>query len=72
MPGTMLRLVFKGSMDKKITFSYPDANSTATDQVKNLMQVIVANNEIFAEQPHAIESATFITTISEPVNLNLY
>ena len=71
MPGTNLKLVFTGSSNKKVNFTYPDANTAATAvQVKTLMQNIVANKDIFAEQPLALESATFITTTSVPVNLN--
>ena len=71
MPGTNLKLVFKGSGDKKLTFNYPDADSTATaTQVKTLMQGMITNNDIFAEQPLTMESATFVTTTSVSVDLN--
>ena len=71
MPGTNLRLVFKGVSDRKITFNYPDANSSASDvQVKTLMQLIIANNDVFAEPPMTMESAAFVTTMTTPVNLN--
>ena len=71
MPGTNLKLVFTGSINKKVNFNYPDANSASSAAVvKNLMQRIVTNGDIFAEQPLALESATFITTTSVPVNLN--
>ena len=49
MPGTNLKLVFKGATDRKVTFNYPDANSAATaTQVKTLMQMMVANGEYVA------------------------
>jgi len=71
MPGTNLRLVFKGSSDKKVTFNYPDADSSApAAQVKTLMQIMVANGDIFAEAPLALDSATFVTTTSTPVNIS--
>jgi len=71
MPGTNLKLVFKGASDKKLTFTYPDANGAATaTQVKTLMQNIIANKEIFAEQPLVMDSATFVTTTSVPVDLS--
>ena len=71
MPGTNLKLVFTGSIDKKVTINYPDANASAgAPVVKNLMQEIIANKDIFAEQPLAMVSATFITTMSVPVDLS--
>jgi len=71
MATTNLRLVFTGSANKKVNFNYPDANaSVPAVQVKTLMQRIVANNDIFAEQPLAMESATFVTTTSVPVDLS--
>ena len=71
MPGTNLKLVFKGSSDKKLTFNYPDADSSATAaQVKTLMQNMVANKDIFAEQPLVMDSAAFVTTTSVPVDLS--
>jgi len=58
---TTLRLVFGASNDKKVTFSYPNAKNTATaTQVKTLMQAIVANGEIFAEEPLSIVGAELI------------
>ena len=71
MPGTNLKLVFRGSADKKVNFNYPDADGAATEtQVKTLMQGMISNKEIFAEQPLTMESATFVTTTSVSVNLN--
>ena len=71
MPGTNLKLVFTGSFNKKVNFNYPDADGSATaTQVKTLMQNIVANKDIFAEQPLALESAAFVTTTSVPVDLS--
>ena len=71
MAVTNLRLVFRAFGDKRVNFSYPNANSSApAAQVKNLMQIMVANGEIFAEPPLSIESATFVTTTSVPVDLS--
>jgi len=71
MPGTNLKLVFNGSSNKKVNFNYPDADGAATaTQVKTLMQNIVANGDIFAEQPISLVSATFVTTTSVPVDLS--
>ena len=71
MTATNLKLVFKGSGDKKLSFNYPDADSTVpAAQVKILMQGMIANGEIFAEQPLVIESATFVTTTTVPVDLS--
>ena len=68
---TNLRLFFRAFGDKKVNFSYPDADSNASAaQVKTLMQIMVANGEIFAEPPLSIESATFVTTTSVPVDLS--
>jgi len=71
MAVTNLRLIFTGNADRRVTFNYPNANaSVPAAQVRTLMQRIVANNDIFAEQPLAMESATFITTASVPVDIS--
>ena len=71
MASTTLRLVFTGSSSKKLTFNYPDADSSVPAvQVKTLMQRIIANADIFAEQPLAMDSATFVTTASAPVDIS--
>ena len=71
MAVTNLRLVFTGNANKRVTFNYPEADSFASAvQVKSLMQIMVANGEIFAEPPLLLESATFVTTASTPVDLS--
>ena len=70
MAVTNLKLVFKGNNDKKVSFNFPDAYASASDaQVKTLMQIMVANGEIFTEAPLVLESAAFVTTTSVPVDL---
>ena len=68
---TTLRLVFTGSNDKKVIFSFPLADSSASAaQVKTLMQVIVANGDIFAEEPLALVGAEFINRGVTPVDIS--
>ena len=70
MASTTLRLVFLGTGSKKVNFNYPDADSDASaSQVKSLMEMIVDNGEIFAEVPITLESATFVTNTSMPVDI---
>ena len=67
---TNLRLAFTGAGGKKVSFNFPFANSSAAAiQVKTLMQVIVANGDIFSEIPTALDSASFVTNTVTPVNL---
>ena len=71
MAVTNLRLVFKGAGDRSVSFNYPNANDSASaTQVRSLMQIMIANGEIFSEAPLAIESATFVTTTSVSVDVS--
>ena len=66
----MLRLVFKRLNGVKDTFSFRYADTSATPtQVKTLMTNILANKDIYAEQPAEIVGAEFYTTNSTPINL---
>ena len=68
---TTLRLVFEGSNSKKITFSYPNADSDASGtQVKTLMQMMVANGDIFAEAPLTLVGAEFVEREVTPINIS--
>jgi hypothetical protein len=59
---TTLRLVFDGNSGKKVTFAYPCAKSGASAvQVKTLMQVMVANGDIFSEVPRYLSGAEFVS-----------
>lgn len=68
---TTLRLVFSSDDGKKITQSYPYADASATgEQVKSLMQTIIANKDIFMEQPEGIIGAEFAVETIVPVSVN--
>jgi hypothetical protein len=65
-----LRLVFEGNSGKKVNMSYPLANNEASDmQIKSLMQIIIANGEIFSEAPLAIVGAEFVSRGVTPINV---
>jgi hypothetical protein len=68
---TSLNLKFNASGGKKVSMTYPYADSTCGDaQVKTLMQSIVTNNAIFAEPPLALAAAEFVTRTVIPVDLS--
>jgi hypothetical protein len=68
---TNLNLKFNAAGDKKVSMTFPYADSTCGDaQVKALMQNIVANNAIFAEPPLALTAAEFVTRTVIPVDLS--
>jgi hypothetical protein len=68
---TSLNLKFSASGEKKVSMSYPYADSSCEGaQVKTLMQTIVTNNEIFAEPPLAPTAAEFVTRTVIPVELS--
>jgi hypothetical protein len=68
---TSLNLKFNASGEKKVSMTYPYADSACGDaQVKTLMQTIVANGEIFAEPPLALAGAEFVTRTVIPVDLS--
>ena len=65
-----LRLVFESSGGRKINFSYTNVNPEASaTQVKTLMQVLIANGDIFAEVPMSIVGAEFIGRQVTPVDV---
>jgi hypothetical protein len=67
---TTLRLVFTGNGDRKLTFSYPNADSTAVAAtVKALMTAIVTNGAIFAEVPLVAVAAEFVSRQITPINI---
>jgi len=56
-----LRLVFGGSAGEAITIIYPFADPDApATQVRGLMQAIIANGEIFVNEPQTIRGAEFV------------
>jgi len=57
-----LRCVFKNVSGDKVVMSWPNADSGSTDaQVKNLMQTITANRDIFNLGPAEIVGAEFVS-----------
>ena len=68
---TTLRLVFEGSSNRKVNFSFPLADSTApAAQVKTLMQIIATNGEIFAVRPMSPLGAEFVSREVKPINIS--
>ncbi|MDR1049311.1 MAG: DUF2922 domain-containing protein [Synergistaceae bacterium] len=65
-----LSLKFNAAGDRKVSMTFPYADSTAGDaQVKSLMQSIVANGEIYAEPPLTLAGAEFVSRTVIPVDL---
>jgi len=68
---TNLKLAFGGNDGKKVLFNFPFADSTVpATNVKNLMQVIVANGEIYAEVPKSLSKAEFFVNEVFPVDIS--
>ena len=67
---TDLKLYFTGAGDRKINFSLPyaDASATAAD-VKALMQGMITNGDIYSDAPLAIVKAEFVGRTVKPVTL---
>ena len=66
-----LKLVFDGSDGKKVSFSFPHADYDApASQVKTLMQIIVANGDIYSEVPQSLSKAEFFISEVRPVNIS--
>jgi hypothetical protein len=58
---TSLRCVFTGPGDRNISMTFLNADASASAaQVRTLMQVIVANGDIFSQEPTALVGAEFI------------
>jgi hypothetical protein len=67
---TSLYLKFNAAGEKKVSITYPHADSECGDSaVKSLMQNIVANGEIYAEPPLALAAAEFVSRSVVPVSL---
>ncbi len=61
--GTKLVLTFDANGDKTATFTFNYAKPSATTaQVKALMNAMIANKEIYENQPVTAKSAKAITT----------
>ena len=68
---TNLRLVFDGNEGKRVSFNFPFANSDApAAQVRTLMQVIVANGDIYSEVPQALSKAEFFISEVRPIDIS--
>ncbi|MDR1732194.1 MAG: DUF2922 domain-containing protein [Synergistaceae bacterium] len=66
-----LRLTFDGGQGKKLAMTFSNANpATPAGSVKALIAKILANKEIFSEEPGNILNADFVTTTVTPVNLS--
>ena len=69
--GTKLVLGFKNEYDDDIFFSFPYAKPSATiSNIKNLMNVIIANGDIFKDRPVSMLSAKTITTTETAYDLS--
>ncbi|MDR1874108.1 MAG: DUF2922 domain-containing protein [Synergistaceae bacterium] len=69
--GISLRTTFNAGEGKKISFSFPWANPGAdASDIKNLMQEMIANGEIYAEAPTGIVSAEFVERTVSPVEMD--
>ncbi len=67
---TDLKLTFQAGDGKKISFTYPGADTAAEGaDVKALMDSMIANGGIFAEVPTAIVGAEFVTRTATPIAL---
>ena len=66
-----LKLVFDGSGGKKVSFNYPFADFSAPAiQVKALMQMIVANGDIYSEIPQSSSKAEFVVNTVTPIDIS--
>ena len=69
--GTKLVLTFLDQYDGTIVFTFPYAKASATAaNVKNLMNVIIANGDIFEDKPVTMLSARTITTSETAYDLS--
>ena len=66
---TNLKLVFNGKGGKTVSFNFPFANTGAAVQVKPLMQVIVANGDIYSEVPQSPSKAEFHVNTIIPIDI---
>jgi len=65
-----LRLVFGGNDSQRISFNFPFADTGASAaQVRNLMQMMVANGDIYANVPQSLTSAEFVINERRPVDI---
>lgn len=69
--GTRLVLGFLNSEEKEIVFTFPYAKPSVTlANIKNLMNVIIANGDIFEDRPVTMASAKTITTSETAYDLS--
>jgi len=65
-----LRLVFGGYDGKRILFNFPLADIGASEaQVKNLMETIVYNGDIYADVPESLTRAEFVINEVRPIDI---
>ena len=70
---TSLRCVFRadGNQDRRITVTFNHADITATGaQVKTLMEAMIDNKEIYADEPGSIVGAEFVARAVIPVDVD--
>ena len=68
---TNLKLAFDGSGGKKVSFNFPFADSSASAlQVKTLMQLIIANGDIYPEIPLSPSKAEFVVNTVMPIDIS--
>jgi hypothetical protein len=68
---TTLRCVFEGNGSRRITMSWRHADpTTPAAQVRTLMQEIVANGDIFSDEPVSIVGAEFVTRQVTQLNVS--
>ena len=68
---TNLKLAFNGVSGNKVSFNFPFADSSASaTQVKNLMQLIVANGDIYSEIPQSPSKAEFVVNTVTPIDIS--
>lgn len=69
--GTRLVLVFHDEYERKIVFSFPYVkNNLSASTVKNLMNTIIANGDIFEDIPTTIVSAMIVSTTENVFDLS--
>ena len=65
-----LRLLFGDYDGKRISFNFPFADTNASAaQVKNLMEMIVDNGDIYADVPESLTRAEFVINEIRPIDI---
>ncbi|NLL37687.1 MAG: hypothetical protein GX256_09240 [Fretibacterium sp.] len=67
---TTLRIHFTGQNGRKLLHSFSNASSAATpEQVQAVADAVLANGDIYADSPLALEKAEFYTAQTTPITL---